>query len=76
MAGMYEDNFVEQLRQGLSGLTEGWGLSPQCNVTTLNLSENATFKAVDPDTGQPVILRVHRPGYHTRQEIESTYPII
>lgn len=71
MAGMYEDNFVEQLRQGLSGLTEGWGLSPQCNVTTLNLSENATFKAVDPDTGQPVILRVHRPGYHTREEIES-----
>lgn len=71
MAGLYEDGFVEQLRQGLSGLTQEWGLSPHCSVTTLNLSENATFKAVDPDTGQPIILRVHRPGYHDRDEIES-----
>lgn len=71
MAGLYEDGFVEQLRQGLSGLTQGWGVAPHCSVTTLNLSENATFKAVDPDTGKPIILRVHRPGYHGRDEIES-----
>ncbi len=71
MAGLYEDGFVEQLRQGLCGLTQGWGLAPNCDITTLNISENATFKAVDPNTGKPIILRVHRPGYHTRDEIES-----
>lgn len=71
MAGLYDDAFVEQLRQGLGEMTQEWGLAPHCSVTTLNLSENATFKAVDPDTGHPVILRVHRPGYHDRNEIES-----
>ncbi|HEX2841562.1 phosphotransferase enzyme family protein [Hyphomicrobium sp.] len=71
MAGLYEDGFVEQLRQGLCGLTRDWGLASDCNVTTLNISENATFKAVDRSTGKPIILRVHRPGYHARDEIES-----
>ncbi len=71
MAGLYEDAFVEQLRQGLSGVAHEWGLAPSSDITTLNVSENATFKAVDPDTGQPLILRVHRPGYHDRDEIES-----
>jgi Ser/Thr protein kinase RdoA (MazF antagonist) len=71
MAGLYDDAFVEQLRQGLGDITHEWGLARHCSVLTLNLSENATFKAVDPETGHPVILRVHRPGYHDRDEIES-----
>ncbi len=71
MAGLYEDAFVEQLRQGLAGLTQEWGLAKDCTVTTLNISENATFKALDPTTGAPVILRVHRPGYHAPDEIAS-----
>ena len=71
MAGLYEDAFVEQLRQGLVATAHEWGLPPHASITTLNLSENATFKAVDPETGHPVILRVHRPGYHSRTEIES-----
>lgn len=71
MAGPFEDAFVEQLRQGLSGLAQQWGLPQNCDITTLNVSENATFKAVDPSTGAPVILRVHRPGYHAPDEIGS-----
>ena len=71
MAGLYEDTFVEQLRQGLSSLAEGWGLPPDSTIATLNISENATFKATDPGTGQAIILRVHRPGYHERDEIQS-----
>jgi Ser/Thr protein kinase RdoA (MazF antagonist) len=71
MAGLYEDEFVEQLRQGLAGLLEGWGLSPNSDITTLNLSENATFKTTDATTGKSIILRVHRPGYHDHDEIES-----
>jgi len=71
MAGLYEDGFVEQLRQGLSSLTEGWSLPPDAAITTLNISENATFKATDRGTEKSIILRVHRPGYHERDEILS-----
>lgn len=71
MTGLYEDGFVEELRQGLTQLSEGWDLSPNAEITTLNISENATFKAHDPATGRAIILRVHRPGYHDRDEIAS-----
>ena len=71
MAGLYSDDFVERLRQGAEGLAGLWGLSPRTRVSLLNISENATFRADDPEAAAPVILRVHRPGYHTRAEIES-----
>ena len=71
MAGLYSDAFIETLRLGARSLVGEWGLSPQTDVSLLTISENATFLAMDPDQGQRVILRVHRPGYHTRKEIES-----
>ena len=43
---------------------------PDASVELLNVSENATFLVSDPDTG-PSVLRVHRLGYHTEQEIAS-----
>ncbi|MBN8186118.1 phosphotransferase [Salipiger thiooxidans] len=71
MAGLYEDGFVERLRQGVVSLADQWGLSPATEVTLLTLSENATFIARDPERDAPLILRVHRPAYHTKAEIES-----
>lgn len=71
MANLYSDFFVERLRKGAESLIHEWGLSPRTEVTLLNISENATFRADDPERPEPVIIRVHRPGYHTRQEIES-----
>ena len=71
MGGLYSGDFVERLRAGAAGLAEEWGLSPRTEVTLLNVSENATFRADDPEAESPVILRVHRPGYHTRAEIDS-----
>lgn len=71
MSGLYNDDFVERLRSGAATLVAEWDLSPRTEVTLLNISENATFRADDPDRADPVILRVHRPGYHTRREIES-----
>ena len=71
MAGLYSDDFVERLRTGAVTLVDEWGLSPRTEVTLLNVSENATFRADDPERESPVVLRVHRPGYHTRREIES-----
>jgi Ser/Thr protein kinase RdoA (MazF antagonist) len=43
---------------------------PGTSVELLNVSENATFLVSDPDGGLSV-LRVHRLGYHTEQEISS-----
>jgi Ser/Thr protein kinase RdoA (MazF antagonist) len=45
-------------------------VSPAASVELLNVSENATFLVTDPDAG-PSVLRVHRLGYHTEQEIAS-----
>ena len=43
---------------------------PDASVALLNVSENATFLVSDPGAG-PSVLRVHRLGYHTEQEIAS-----
>ena len=45
-------------------------VSPAASVELLNVSENATFLVTDPDA-VPSVLRVHRLGYHTEQEIAS-----
>ncbi|MBT6728889.1 MAG: phosphotransferase [Deltaproteobacteria bacterium] len=71
MIEMYDDQLIETLRQGVIGLLDKWGLDPQTNVELLTISENATFRAEEPDSGRQIVLRVHRPGYHTQQEIES-----
>ena len=47
-----------------------WGLDG-ASLQLINLSENATFR-IDPAGGaRPVILRVHREGYHTLDGIRS-----
>lgn len=71
MTGLYSDAFVESLRRGVESVAPEWGLSPATRVDLLTVSENATFKATDPAAAAPVVIRVHRPGYHTRAEIES-----
>ena len=47
----------------------GWTLPAGTRATLLNVSENLTY-ALDGE-GERYILRVHRPGYHSRTEIES-----
>jgi Ser/Thr protein kinase RdoA (MazF antagonist) len=47
-----------------------YGAHPAASVELINVSENATFLVTDPDTG-PSVLRVHRLGYHTEDEIAS-----
>jgi len=59
------------LKAGAQSVLPGWGMGADADVSLLTVSENATFLATDPATGAKLILRVHRPGYHTRAEIES-----
>ena len=47
-----------------------WGLPTDAGAALLNVSENATFR-IDPPGGTPVVLRVHRLGYHEAPEIRS-----
>jgi len=71
MTALYTKTFIEILRRGAESIVGAWGLSPRTDVSLLTISENATFQAKDPERDETVILRVYRPGYHTRQEIES-----
>lgn len=48
-----------------------YGLSSSAVLTRLTVSENVTYKAMDPPLGRALALRVHRTDYHTSQEILS-----
>lgn len=48
-----------------------WGLAADTPMTLLSLSENATYRVNPENRPEPLVLRVHRPGYHTRNAIET-----
>ena len=48
-----------------------WGLPTDSPMALLSLSENATYRVDARDRSEPLVLRVHRPGYHTRNAIET-----
>lgn len=54
----------------VASVLPSYGFDAACEVRLLSLSENATFRIEAPD-GRAGILRVHRSGYHTHQEIAS-----
>ncbi len=43
------------------------------NLTLVTLSENVTFKVTDGRDGRTYVLRLHRPGYHTLDELDSEH---
>ena len=48
---------------------EAWGFqSARCEL--VSISENIVFR-VDADDGRALVLRLHRPGYHTLEELGS-----
>lgn len=48
-----------------------YGIGDEASVKLLNISENATFLVNDPISERSTVLRVNRPGYHSRRAIES-----
>ncbi|MEG6508361.1 phosphotransferase enzyme family protein [Methyloligella sp. 2.7D] len=68
---LYQDAFLERLETGLREALPNWGLPRSAPVSLLTISENATYLAEDEAKGRKIIFRVHRPDYHTEQEIRS-----
>ncbi len=68
---IYDDAFLARLEDALRAALPRWGLSDATDLRLLTISENATFRAADPACGREMVFRVHRPGYHSRAEIES-----
>jgi Ser/Thr protein kinase RdoA (MazF antagonist) len=61
---------MERVRACAREALRAYRCHPDASVELLNVSENATFLVSEPDAG-PSVLRVHRLGYHTEQEIAS-----
>jgi Ser/Thr protein kinase RdoA (MazF antagonist) len=71
---MNETQSHESLMRSIGQLAElalpRWGLEG-ASLLMINHSENTTYRVTPAGGGTPVILRVHRPGYHTVDGIRS-----
>jgi Ser/Thr protein kinase RdoA (MazF antagonist) len=65
------DVWDERLEQFARAALVNYGVGSDAELTLLNISENATYRVDDPATGKRTVLRIHRPGYHTQEAIES-----
>jgi Ser/Thr protein kinase RdoA (MazF antagonist) len=69
--GLQVDVGDERLEQFARAALAKYGVGSDAGLTLLNISENATYRVDDPATGKRTVLRIHRPGYHTQEAIES-----
>jgi len=67
----YTAEVVAELNARVAGSLERWTLSPATSISLLNVSENATFALSDPAAGRDWVLRLHRVGYSSVEEIRS-----
>ncbi|MFD1931993.1 MULTISPECIES: phosphotransferase enzyme family protein [Nonomuraea] len=65
------DGVLERVGAVARAALERYDVSPAATATLINVSENATFRVDDPETGGRSILRVHRLGYHSAAAIGS-----
>jgi Ser/Thr protein kinase RdoA (MazF antagonist) len=71
MAHEYSPDVVADLQVMVAESRDRWGLSSQTVIGLLNISENATFALTDVRGGRELVLRVHRVGYSSAEEIRS-----
>jgi Ser/Thr protein kinase RdoA (MazF antagonist) len=71
MTSQYLPEVVADLHDMVGSGLPRWELSSQTAINLLNLSENATFALSDPVAGRELVLRLHRVGYSSAQEIRS-----
>jgi Ser/Thr protein kinase RdoA (MazF antagonist) len=70
MTDEYSPTVIAELTARVADNLARWTFSSSTSVTLLNVSENATFALCDSD-GRELVLRVHRVGYSSAQEIRS-----
>jgi Ser/Thr protein kinase RdoA (MazF antagonist) len=70
MAGEYTDAVLTDLAATVAASLDRWHLSPATTIELLNVSENATY-ALGDAAGRDLVLRVHRVGYSSPEEIRS-----
>lgn len=68
---LYQDAFLQRLEEGIRTALPNWGLGSGVLLDLLAISENATYVTDDRRSGRRMVLRVHRPGYHSEAEILS-----
>ena len=71
MTGLYNDDYLQQLTSEVEKLLGHWNINETANISLLTVSENATFMVTDEENNQRFIIRVHRPEYHSKNEILS-----
>jgi Ser/Thr protein kinase RdoA (MazF antagonist) len=71
MTDEYSPEVVADLKRMVADGLGQWDLSESAQISLLNLSENATFLLSDPGSRRELILRVHRVGYSSADEIDS-----
>lgn len=65
------DEGGERLEQFARAALKQFPVAPDSQLTLLNISENATYRVDDPESGRRTVLRIHRPGYHSVDAIRS-----
>lgn len=70
-APLYDAAFLARLEASVRGALPLWGLGEDAEVSLLTISENATYRVRDAAGGLDMALRVSRPGYSSRAEIDS-----
>ncbi|CAJ1580100.1 phosphotransferase enzyme family protein [[Mycobacterium] wendilense] len=63
-----DDDLAARIAATASG---AYDVAPDSELKLVNRSENTVFALTDAATGEPLIMRVHRHGYHERHQIES-----
>src|ERR1700687_6031507 len=71
MSGEYAPEVLADLHAMVESSLARWGLSHATVISLLNVSENATFALSDPTAERDLVLRVHRGGYSSAEEIHS-----
>src|ERR1700693_4592376 len=69
MTDEYSPTVIAELTARVADNLARWTFSSATSVTLLNVSENATFALCED--GRELVLRVHRVGYSSAQEIRS-----
>jgi Ser/Thr protein kinase RdoA (MazF antagonist) len=71
MSAEYSPEVVADLQVMVAKSRECWGLSAKTVIGLMNVSENATYSLSDARDGRELVLRVHRVGYSSAEEIRS-----